>query len=65
MAYTHVVTGRIVSAAGKEFTAGDKVDAALEFGCYLSDAKAFLKPIESAPVEAPAEVQPTEKKSKA
>lgn len=59
MAYTHVVTGRIVSAAGKEFTAGDKVDAALEFGCYLSDVKAFLKPIGEA------EAQPAEKKSKA
>lgn len=63
MAYTHTVTGRIVSAAGKEFTAGDKVDAAAEFGCYLSDVKAFLKPIDEGAV--PAEAQPTEKKSKA
>lgn len=62
MAYTHVVTGRIVSAAGKEFLAGDKVDAALEFGCYLSDVKAFLKPID---VAASAEVPAVEKKSKA
>ena len=59
MAYTHTVTGRIVSAAGKEFTAGDKVDAAAEFGCYLSDVKAFLKPIDEP------EAQPAEKKSKA
>lgn len=62
MAYTHTVTGRIVSAAGKEFTAGDKVDAAAEFGCYLVDVKAFLKPIaETQADEAPV----TEKKSKA
>jgi hypothetical protein len=59
MAYTHTVTGRIVSAAGKEFAAGDKVDAAAEFGCYLSDVKAFLKPIDET------EAQPVEKKSKA
>lgn len=62
MAYTHVVTGRIVSAAGKEFTAGDKVDAAAEFGCYLVDVKALLKPIDEPPA---AEAPPTEKKSKA
>lgn len=62
MAHTHVVTGRIVSAAGKEFTTGDKVDAAAEFGCYLVDVKDFLKPIaETQADEAPV----AEKKSKA
>lgn len=62
MAYTHTVTGRIVSAVGKEFTAGDKVDAAAEFGCYLADVKAFLKPI----AEALADAAPVaEKKPKA
>lgn len=50
MANTHVVTGRIVAASGKEFKAGDKVDAPAEFGCYLADVGQFLQPLTELPV---------------